>query len=150
MATAFQAVFAEKEYDVREFNLNFSLVDHLIKYLHTRVNIYKWVIFLHDDHHDCNIYDADLSNPGRYYHVIVWFRVRARDGSKQYFSNIPLMQWLRRLYRNNGILMYPSVFNMFDIEVRLDRLITSNHAYLNNVSNPHEEVVGLLAKYNLL
>ena len=149
MATAFQVCFSEKEYDVHEFDLNFSLVDHVIDYLHMRSSMYKWAIFLHDQHHECNIYKSDLSNPGRYYPVIVWFKTLGNDGSKQYFSNIPLMQWLRRLYRNNGLMIYPSVFNMFDIEVHLDRLISTNHAYLNNVSNPHE-VVCLLAKYNLL
>ena len=150
MATAFEGVIVEKEYDVHEFNLNFALVDHLIEYLQTRMNLYKWVIFLHDHHHDCNIFEADLSQPMRYYHVIVWFRRRGRDGSKQYFSNIPLMQWVRRLYRNCGLSLYPSVFDMFDIEVRLKRLIITNHAYLNNVSNPHEDVILVLDEHDLL
>ena len=131
------------EWDVREINVNYTLIDQVIEYLFARCTVYKWVIFLHDQPEECNV--IDLSHPNeRYYHVIVWFKTMNRAGRKQYFSNIPLMQWLRRLYREMGISIYPTVTEMMDPEIRISHLISTRHKYISNASNPDFAVVNLL------
>ena len=132
------------EWDVREIDVKYTLIDQVIEYLFARCTMYKWVIFLHDQPGDCEIIYNSANRPKSYYHVIVWFRTTNKTGRKQYFSNIPLMQWLRRLYREMGFSVYPIVTEMLDPQIRVSHLISKKHKYIANASNPDYVVKGLL------
>ena len=94
---------------------------------------------------DCQIiYDNAVDRPKSYYHVIVWFKTTNRAGRRQYFSNIPLMQWLRRLYREMGFSVYPIVTEMLNPQIRVSHLISTKHKYIANASNPDCSVKALL------
>ena len=132
-------------FDVREFDLRNEYLEKFVKYLEGRHSFYHWVILFHDKNGSCAGVCGDL-----YYHVIVWFKQYSQNGKKQYFSNIPLMQWVRRMYRSNGNMVYPNVLCYGDIELRIDRLISSGHIYLSNMSFPHPSVYDILLKRHVV
>ena len=133
-----------EEYDVREFNLRCEFVEKFVKYISGRQSYYKWMIFFHDGNRRCDGVD-DV-----YYHVLVWFKKLSPDGKTQYFSNIPLMQWVRRTYRTNGHITYPNVLCFGDIELRIDRLMSNGDIYLQNMSFPHPLIYNMLSNVNYM
>ena len=131
------------DYDVREFDLRYELIESFLKYLNFRRGSLRWVILFHDKGQRCDSnYNHDI-----YYHVIVWFHTHSDTGKKRYFSNLPLMQWIRRTYRSHGWMEYPNVLCFGNIGLRIDQLLSMRHIYMKHMSFPHFSVDDILSMH---
>lgn len=136
-------VHFKSEYQCREFDLEHLLLDEFVYYMKKHSLMYYWMIFVHDkNQEDCNVFYEDPQS-GKlvkqlYYHVLVWFHpIKQKTGEKLYFSNTPLMQFIRRIYRSNNYLVYPRVYEIEDCQIHLEKMFRSKHPYLDEVSaNP--------------
>lgn len=112
-------------------------------YLKGHQKDYRWALFLHEEHHKCDIIPGGKGKPLKYYHMLIWFRQKV-DGHGRYFSNVPFMQFIRRLYKKYNEACYPVVHELYDIEVQIKRLVRSKHRLITNASEIHESFKHLL------
>ena len=130
-------------FDVREVNLRSELIDDFFKYVNTRREVLRWVILYHDGGQKCQ---GSVHTAVSYYHVIVWFHTYSRTGRIQYFSNLPVMQWLRRTYKRHNIYEFPSVLCFSNMGLRIDHLLSDGHIYIKHLSFPHCSVDFILTR----
>ena len=130
-------------FDAREINLRSELIESFVKYVNSRRNILYWVILYHDGGQTCK---GNMNNHISYYHVIIWFRTHSRTGRKQYFSNLPVMQWLRRTYKHNNYFEFPNVLCFSNMGLRIDQLLSNGHIYIRHLSFPHPSVDFVLTR----
>ena len=71
--------------------------------------------------------------------MFVWYIKQPKSPKKKsYFSNLPLMQYIRRVYSNNGEIVYPCVFHPEDVISRLVSLLNSKHHFMKeSLHIPH-------------
>ena len=125
----------EIEWEVCEIDVKKLCLDNILYYLKNRLLNYYWMLLYHDGTVECEIVD-ETGSKVQYYHMFVWFHKKAVSlEKKQYFSNLPFMQYVRRIYQKWGEIVYPHVLNHHDIIPRLMSLIKSGHPYVKNASN---------------
>ena len=119
---------------VREMDLKAEVLDEIVYYLNSHRDKYRWAFFFHDSAH---IYGLNDDMQSCYYHLFIWYN--KTSGSGRFFSNLPFMQFLRRMCFRNKILS-PKTYDLYDINVRISHLITSKHQFMRDLSNPHDEI----------
>ena len=128
--------FGGFEWNVREIDVKQNCLEEILKYLENRTLKHYWVLLFHDGSVECEIIDETVPNLV-YYHLIVWYqkKINTRRGKKNYFSNLPFMQFVRRIYSKWGEIIYPKVLDFTDIIARLVSLINSNHVLIKQKSH---------------
>ena len=118
------------EIDMKGKCLESILNNHCLKYY--------WALFYHDGSVECEIVD-EFSEKLQYYHMFVWYIKEPKVSKKKsYFSNLPLMQYIRRIYLSQGEIAYPTVFETEDVISRLVSLLNSKHRFIKESSHiPH-------------
>ena len=93
-------------------------------------------MFYHDGSVECEIIDETVEKL-TYFHLFIWYKKKPqkRSSKKIYFSNLPFMQYVRRIYASKGEIVYPSVFQYEDVVPRLVSLINSNHRLIKKESH---------------
>ena len=86
------------EWDVREIDVKPSCLNDILYYLKNRLLKYYWMLLFHDGSVECDIIDETVPKL-QYYHLFVWYpKTCVGTKKKQYFSNLPVMQYVRRIY----------------------------------------------------
>ena len=120
---------ANIEWDVRELDVKEICLPKILEYLKNRCMKYFWALLYHDGSCQCEIIDETVPKC-TYYHMFVWYEkkeIQRNTMRKAYFSNLPFMQYVRRIYATKGEICYPSVFEYDDVVPHLVSLIRSKH-----------------------
>lgn len=130
-------------FDVREINLRSCMIENFVKYVNMRRSVLHWLILYHDNNQKCK---GNVNDGSSYYHVIIWFHTHSASGRKQYFSNLPVMQWLRRTYKRFNYFDFPNVLCFSNIGLRIDQLLSDGHIVIRHLSFPHSSVDDILER----
>ena len=125
------------EWEVREIDVKQICLEDILKYLENCTLKHYWVLLFHDGSVECEIIDETVPKL-QYYHLFIWYHKEAetrRTKKKNYFSNLPFMQFVRRIYSKWGEIIYPHVLDYNDVIPRLVSLINSSHVLIKNKSH---------------
>lgn len=128
------AMSTDFEWCVREVDLRPCFIPQVLEYLQNCCMKHFWIFLFHDGSVECEILD-EYCQKLQYYHLFVWFKMPKKATRKNYFSNIPFMQFLRRIYSCKNELCYPTVFKYDDLMARLISLVNSSHRLMKEESN---------------
>ena len=66
----------------KELDVKVIYMDEVIYYLKGHGKKYRWMIFLHEEYHVCELLPGNNGKPLKYYHLIIWYR-RAKGVVKE-------------------------------------------------------------------
>ena len=125
----------EFQWDFREIDVKEICSFKILEYLKSRCLKYYWALLYHDGSVECEIIDEN-GERFSYYHLFIWFKKQPeKEKRKLYFSNLPFMQYVRRIYACKCEIVYPSVFQYDDVIPRLVSLMKSKHRLIKEESN---------------
>ena len=122
-------------WDCREIDINEKCLVPILKYFNNRCMKYFWAALYHDGSIECDIIN-EFGGSNKYYHLFVWYKPgEISNKRKAYFSNLPFMQYVRRMYMLHGEIVYPTVANLTDVNSRIVSLLNSKHHFLKTDSH---------------
>ena len=55
----------------QELDLKIIYIDEILYYLKGHQKDYRWALFLHEEHHKCDVIPGSKGKPLKYYHMLI-------------------------------------------------------------------------------